>query len=139
MGHSQNINNFPNSFSLFGLSFPVSPSAFPPATIVPEETSTNGSISEVSGEVTESGEHQVSGESSASGWVPAVPDTSGEPTSGVFELSGEHSGIGESGLPSVDLHASGFPPGESGLPSGDLSGVPSGVVDISVYFKDTRN
>ncbi|NXA62349.1 PGCA protein, partial [Mohoua ochrocephala] len=107
------------------------PSAFPPATIVPEETCTNGSVSEVSGEVTESGEHQVSGESSASGWVPAVPDTSGEPTSGVFEVSGEHSRIGESGLPSVDLHASGFPPGESGLPSGDLSGVPSGVVDTS--------
>ncbi|NXJ24197.1 PGCA protein, partial [Dicrurus megarhynchus] len=118
---------FPTDVSLLS----VSPSAFPPATIVPEETSTNGSISEVSGEVTESGEHQVSGESSASGWVPTVPDTSGEPTSGVFELSGEHSGIGESGLPSVDLHASGFPPGESGLPSGDLSGVPSGVVDIS--------
>ncbi|NWH84790.1 PGCA protein, partial [Aegithalos caudatus] len=109
----------------------VSPSAFPPATIEPEETSTNASISEVSGEVTESGEHQVSGESSASGWVPGVPDTSGEPASGVFEPSGDHSGIGESGLPSVDLHASGFPPGESGLPSGDLSGVSSGVVDIS--------
>ncbi|NXU44046.1 PGCA protein, partial [Drymodes brunneopygia] len=107
------------------------PSAFPPATIVPEETSTDASVTEVSGEVTESGEHQVSGESSASGWVPGVPDTSGEPTSGVFELSGEHSGIGESGLPSVDLHASGFPPGESGLPSGDLSGVPPGAVDIS--------
>ncbi|XP_068881873.1 aggrecan core protein [Aphelocoma coerulescens] len=118
---------FPTDVSLLS----VSPSAFPPATIVPEETSTNGSISEVSGEVIESGEHQVSGESSASGWAPAVPDTSGEPTSGVFELSGEHSGIGESGLPSVDLHASGFPPEESGLPSGDLSGVPSGVVDIS--------
>ncbi|NWQ98315.1 PGCA protein, partial [Burhinus bistriatus] len=107
------------------------PSAFPPATIIPEETSTNASISEVSGEVTESGEHQVSGESSASGWVSGVPDTSGEPTSGVFELSGEHSGIGESGLPSVDLHTSGFLPGGSGLPSGDLSGVPSGIVDIS--------
>ncbi|NXB65328.1 PGCA protein, partial [Struthidea cinerea] len=118
---------FPTDVSLLS----VSPSAFPPATIVPEETITSGSISEVSGEVTESGEHQVSGEPSASGWVPAVPDASGEPASGVFELSGEHSGIGESGLPSVDLHASGFPPGESGLPSGDLSGVPSGVVDIS--------
>ncbi|NWW10348.1 PGCA protein, partial [Oreocharis arfaki] len=118
---------FPTDVSLLS----GGPSAFPPATIVPDETSTNGSVSEVSGEVTESGEHQVSGESSASGWVPAVPDTSGEPTSGVFELSGEHSGIGESGLPSVDLHASGFPPGETGLPSGDLSGVPSGVVDIS--------
>ncbi|NXH36212.1 PGCA protein, partial [Myiagra hebetior] len=118
---------FPTDVSLLS----VSPSAFPPATIVPEETITNGSISEVAGEVTESGEHQVSGESSASGWVPAVPDTSGEPTSGVSELSGEHSGIGESGLPSVDLHGSGSPPGESGLPSGDLSGVPSGVVDTS--------
>nr|XP_021145604.1 aggrecan core protein isoform X1 [Columba livia] len=110
---------------------PVSPSVFPPATIIPEETSTNASISEVSGEMTESGEHQVSGETSASGWVPEVPDASGEPTSGLFELSGEHSGIGESGLPSVDLHTSGFLPGESGLPSGDLSGVPSGIVDIS--------
>ncbi|NXM45171.1 PGCA protein, partial [Gymnorhina tibicen] len=118
---------FPTDVSLFS----VSPSVFPPATIVPEETSTHASVTEVSGEVTESGDHQVSGESSASGWVPGVPDTSGEPASGVFELSGEHSGIGESGLPSVDLHASGFPPGESGLPSGDLSGVPSGVVDIS--------
>ncbi|XP_068059831.1 aggrecan core protein isoform X2 [Anomalospiza imberbis] len=118
---------FPTDVSLLS----VSPSAFPPATIVPEETSTNASISEVSGEVTESGEHQVSGESSASGWVPGVPDASGEPASGVFELSGDHSGIGESGLPSVDLHASGFPPGESGLPSGDLSGLSSGVVDIS--------
>ncbi|NXH84231.1 PGCA protein, partial [Edolisoma coerulescens] len=116
---------FPTDVSLLS----GGPSAFLPATIVPQETST--SVSEVSGEVTESGEHQVSGEFSASGWVPAVPDTSGEPTSGVFELSGEHSGIGESGLPSVDLHASGFPPGESGLPSGDLGGVPSGVVDIS--------
>ncbi|NXW91664.1 PGCA protein, partial [Alopecoenas beccarii] len=110
---------------------PGGPSAFPPATIIPEETSTNASISEVSGEVTESGEHQVSGETSASGWVPEVPDASGEPASGVFELSGEHSGIGESGLPSIDLHTSGFLPGESGLPSGDLSGVPSGIVDIS--------
>ncbi|XP_074457366.1 aggrecan core protein [Larus michahellis] len=109
----------------------ASPSAFPPATVIPEETSTNISISEVSGEVAESGEHQVSGASSASGWVSGVPDTSGEPTSGVFELSGEHSGIGESGLPSGDLHTSGFLPGESGLPSGDLSGVPSGIVDIS--------
>ncbi|NXQ15510.1 PGCA protein, partial [Peucedramus taeniatus] len=118
---------FPTDVSLLS----VSPSAFPPATIVPEETSTNASASEVSGEVTESGDHQVSGESSASGWVPGVPDTSRQPTSGVFELSGDHSGIGESGLPSVDLHASGFPPGESGLPSGDLSGVSSGVVDIS--------
>ncbi|NXS79999.1 PGCA protein, partial [Erpornis zantholeuca] len=114
---------FPTDVSLL----PVSPSAFPPATIVPEETSTNGSVSEVSEEVTESGEHQVSGESSASGWVPAVPDTGGEAASGGFEPSGEHSGIGESGLPSVDLHASGFPPGGSGLPSGDLSG----VIDIS--------
>ncbi|NXY01838.1 PGCA protein, partial [Pteruthius melanotis] len=118
---------FPTNVSLLS----GGPSAFPPPTTVPEETSTNGSVSEASGEVTESGEHQVSGESSASGWVPAVPETSGEPTSGVFELSGEHSGIGESGLPSVDLHASGFPPGESGLPSGDLSGVSSGGVDTS--------
>ncbi|NWR43732.1 PGCA protein, partial [Regulus satrapa] len=118
---------FPTDVSLLS----VGPSAFPPATIVPEETSTNASISEVSGEVTESGEHQVSGESSTSGWAPGVPDTSREPTSGVFELSGDHSGIGESSLPSVDLHASGFPPGESGLPSGDLSGVSSGAVDIS--------
>ncbi|KAJ7409408.1 Aggrecan core protein [Willisornis vidua] len=118
---------FPTDVSLLS----VSPSAFPPATIIPEETSTNASISEVSGEVIESGEHQVSGESSASGWVTGVPDTSGELTSEVFELSGEHSGIGESGLPSVDLHTSGFLPGESGLSSGDLSGVPSGVVDIS--------
>ncbi|NXK91217.1 PGCA protein, partial [Formicarius rufipectus] len=117
---------FPTDVSLLS----GGPSAFPPATIIPEETSTSVSITEVSGEVTESGEHQVSGESSASGWVSGVPDTSGEPTSGVFELS-EHSGIGESGLPSVDLHTSGFLPGESGLPSGDLSGVPSGVVDIS--------
>ncbi|NXR59735.1 PGCA protein, partial [Rhadina sibilatrix] len=118
---------FPTDVSLLS----VSPSAFPPATIVPEETSTNASVSEGPGEVTESGEHQVSGESLASGWVTGVPDTSGESASGVFELSGDHSGIGESGLPSVDLHASGFPPGESGLPSGDLSGVSSGVVDIS--------
>ncbi|XP_010185384.1 PREDICTED: aggrecan core protein [Mesitornis unicolor] len=118
---------FPTDVSLLS----VSPSAFPPATVIPEETSTNASISEVSGEVTDSGDHQVSGESSASGWVSGVPDASGEPTSGVFEHSGEHSGIGESGLPSVDLHASGFLPGESGLPSGDLSGVPSGTVDIS--------
>ncbi|NWS55713.1 PGCA protein, partial [Chunga burmeisteri] len=118
---------FPTDVSLLS----GGPTAFPPATIIPEETSTDASISEVSGEVTESGEHQVSGESSASGWVSGVPDTSGEPASGVFELSGEHSGIGESGLPSVDLHTSGFLPGESGLPSGDLSGMPSGVVDIS--------
>ncbi|NXY21948.1 PGCA protein, partial [Atrichornis clamosus] len=118
---------FPTNVSLLS----GGPSAFPPATITPEETSTNASVSEVSGEVTESGEHHVSGESPASGWVSGVPDTSREPTSGVFELSGEHSGIGESGLPSVDLHTSGFLPGESGLPSGDLSGVPSGVVDIS--------
>ncbi|KFZ65072.1 Aggrecan core protein, partial [Podiceps cristatus] len=118
---------FPTDTSLLS----VSPSAFPPATVIPEETSTDTSVSEVSGEVTESGEHQVSGESSASGWVSGVPDTSRETTSGVFELSGEHSGIGESGLPSVDLHTSGFLPGESGLPSGDLSGAPSGIVDIS--------
>ncbi|XP_074011891.1 aggrecan core protein isoform X2 [Numenius arquata] len=118
---------FPTDVSLLS----VSPSSFPPATVIPEETTTNASVSEVSGEVTESGEHQVSGESSTSGWVSGVPDTSGEPTSGVFEHSGEHSGIGESGLPSVDLHTSGFLPGESGLPSGDLSGVPSGIVDIS--------
>ncbi|NXS48201.1 PGCA protein, partial [Balaeniceps rex] len=118
---------FPTDMSLLS----GGPSAFPPATVIPEETSTDASVSEVSGEVTESGEHQVSGESSASGWISGVPETSGEPTSGVFEFSGEHSGIGESGLPSVDLHTSGFLPGESGLPSGDLSGVPSGIVDIS--------
>ncbi|NWH66087.1 PGCA protein, partial [Geococcyx californianus] len=118
---------FPTDVSLLS----GGPSAFPPATVIPEETSTNASVSEVSGEVTESGEHQVSGESSASGWASGVPDTSGETASGVFEFSGEHSGIGESGLPSVDLHASGFLPGESGLPSGDLSGVPSGAVDTS--------
>ncbi|NXF57800.1 PGCA protein, partial [Ciccaba nigrolineata] len=118
---------FPTDMSLLS----VSPSAFPPATVIPEETSTNASVSKVSGEVTQSGEHQVSGEVSASGWVSGVPDTSGEPTPGVFEHSGEHSGTGESGLPSVDLHISGFLPGESGLPSGDLSGVPSGIVDIS--------
>uniref|UniRef100_A0A8B9QUS3 Aggrecan core protein n=1 Tax=Anas platyrhynchos TaxID=8839 RepID=A0A8B9QUS3_ANAPL len=120
---------FPTDISLLS----VSPSAFPPATVIPEETSTNASITEVSvsGEIPESGEHQVSGESSASGWVSGAPDTSGEPASGGFELSGEHSGIGESGLPSVDLHTSGFLPGESGLPSGDLSGLPSGTVDIS--------
>ncbi|NXC65819.1 PGCA protein, partial [Anhinga anhinga] len=117
---------FPTDVSLLS----GAPPAFPPATVIPEETSTDVSISEVSGEVTESGEHQVSGESSASGWISGVPDTSGV-TSGVFELSGEHSGGGESGLPSVDLHTSGFLPGESGLPSGDLSGVPSGIVDIS--------
>ncbi|XP_026712226.1 aggrecan core protein isoform X1 [Athene cunicularia] len=117
---------FPTDMSLLS----VSPSAFPPATVIPEETSTDASISKVPGEVTESGE-QVSGEVSASGWVSGVPDTSGEPTSGVLEHSGEHSGIGESGLPSVDLHISGFLPGESGLPSGDLSGMPSGIVDIS--------
>ncbi|NXL66258.1 PGCA protein, partial [Chordeiles acutipennis] len=118
---------FPTDVSLLS----GGPSAFPPATVIPEETSTDVSISELSGEVTESGEHQVSGESSASGWVSGAPDTSGEPTSGVFEHSGEHSGIGESGLPSVDLHTSGFLPGESGLPSGDLSGMPSGIVDVS--------
>ncbi|NWZ19003.1 PGCA protein, partial [Asarcornis scutulata] len=120
---------FPTDVSLLS----GGPSAFPPATVIPEETSTNASITEVSvsGEIPESGEHQVSGESSASGWVSGAPDTSGEPTSGGFELSGEHSGIGESGLPSVDLHTSGFLPGESGLPSGDLSGLPSGTVDIS--------
>ncbi|NWX44095.1 PGCA protein, partial [Steatornis caripensis] len=117
---------FPTDVSLLS----GGPSAFPPATVIPEETSTNASISEVSGEVTESGEHQVSGESSASGWVSGAPDTGRETTSGVFELSGEHSGIGESGLPSVDLHTSDFIPGESGIPSGDLSGVPSGI-DIS--------
>ncbi|NXT87267.1 PGCA protein, partial [Anhinga rufa] len=117
---------FPTDVSLLS----GAPSAFPPATVIPEETSTDASITEVSGEVTESGEHQVSGESSASGWISGVPDTSGA-TSGVFELSGEHSGGEESGLPSVDLHTSGFLPGESGLPSGDLSGVPSGIVDIS--------
>ncbi|XP_074736262.1 aggrecan core protein isoform X2 [Strix uralensis] len=118
---------FPTDMSLLS----VSPSAFPPATVIPEETSTDASVSKVSEEVTQSGEHQVSGEVSASGWVSGVPDTSGEPTPGVFEHSGEHSGTGESGLPSVDLHISGFLPGESGLPSGDLSGVPSGIVDIS--------
>ncbi|KFV84605.1 Aggrecan core protein [Struthio camelus australis] len=117
---------FPTDISLLS----VSPSAFPPATVIPEETSTDTSIS-MSGEITESGEPQVSGESSASGWVSGVPDISGESTSGIFELSGEHSGIGESGLPSVDLHTSGFLSGESGLSSGDLSGVPSGIVDIS--------
>ncbi|NXF86315.1 PGCA protein, partial [Eubucco bourcierii] len=118
---------FPTDVSLL----PVSPSAFPPATFPPEETSTNASTTEVPGQVTEAGEHQASGESSASGWGSGVPDTSGEPTSGGFEHSGEHSGAGESGLPSVDLHTSGFLPGESGLPSGDLSGVPSGTTDVS--------
>ncbi|XP_068000453.1 aggrecan core protein [Melanerpes formicivorus] len=116
---------FPTDVSLL----PVSPSAFPPATPTPEETSTYVSTSEVSGQVTEPGEPQASGEPSASGWASGVPDTSGEPTSGGFEHSGEHSGAGESGLPSVDLQTSGFLPGESELPSGDLSGVPSGVLD----------
>uniref|UniRef100_A0A8C9L1P4 Aggrecan core protein n=1 Tax=Pavo cristatus TaxID=9049 RepID=A0A8C9L1P4_PAVCR len=120
------LTSCPISLSLFP-PFPARPSAFPPATVVPEETSTNASIPEVSGEFPESGEHPASGEPSASG----APDTSGEPTSGGFELSGEPSGIGESGLPSVDLQSSGFVPGESGLPSGDVSGLPSGTVDTS--------
>ncbi|XP_021263159.1 aggrecan core protein isoform X1 [Numida meleagris] len=114
---------FPTDVSLLS----ARPSAFPPATVIPEETITSASIPEVSGEFPESGEHPASGESSASG----APDTSGEPTSGGFELSREHSGIGESGLPSVDLLSSGFVPGESGLPSGDVSGLPSGAVDTS--------
>ncbi|NXR10041.1 PGCA protein, partial [Semnornis frantzii] len=118
---------FPTDVSLL----PGGPSAFPPATSTPEETSTNASTTEVPGQVTEPGEHEASGESSASGWGSGVPDTSREPASGGFEHSGEHSGAGESGLPSVDLHTSGFLPGESGLPSGDLSGVPSGITDIS--------
>ncbi|NWI69411.1 PGCA protein, partial [Todus mexicanus] len=118
---------FPTDVSLLS----GGPSAFPPATVIPEETSTNASASEVSGDVTESGEHQVSGEPSTSVWVSGVPHTSAEPTSGGFEHSGEHSGAGESGLSSGDLHTSGFLPGESGLPSGDLSGVHSGITDIS--------
>ncbi|NXJ75058.1 PGCA protein, partial [Trogon melanurus] len=118
---------FPTDVSLLS----GGPSAFPPATIIPEETSTSASISEASEEVIQSGEHQISGESSTSGWASGVPDTSGEPASGVFEISREHSGAGESELPSVDPHTSGFLPGESGLPSGDLSGIPSGTVDIS--------
>ncbi|NWY04293.1 PGCA protein, partial [Nothoprocta ornata] len=113
---------FPTDVSLLS----VTPSAFPPVTVIPEETSTDASIS-VSGEITESEGHQVSGESSASGWVSGVPDISGESTSGIVELSGEHSGIGESGLSSADLPTS----GESGLSSGDLSGAPSGIVDVS--------
>uniref|UniRef100_A0A8C3PZB1 Aggrecan core protein n=1 Tax=Chrysolophus pictus TaxID=9089 RepID=A0A8C3PZB1_CHRPC len=114
---------FPTDVSLLS----ARPSAFPPATAIPEETSTSASIPEVSGEFPESGEHPASGEPSASG----APDTSGEPISGGFELSGEHSGIGESGLPSVDLQSSGFVPGESGLPSEHVSGLPSGAVDTS--------
>ncbi|NXU49363.1 PGCA protein, partial [Turnix velox] len=128
----------PENQTAWGTVFPTDvsllsggPTIFPPATVIPEETITNASVIEVSGEVTESAEHQISGESSTSGWVSGVPDASGELASGVFELSGEHSGIGESGLPSGDLHTSGFQPGESGLPSGDLSGVSSGIVDIS--------
>eukprot|EP00076_Gallus_gallus_P025051 XP_015147465.1 aggrecan core protein isoform X2 [Gallus gallus] len=120
---AQGTEVFPTDVSLLS----ARPSAFPPATVIPEETSTNASIPEVSGEFPESGEHPTSGEPSASG----APDTSGEPTSVGFELSGEQSGIGESGLPSVDLQSSGFVPGESGLPSGDVSGLPSGIVDIS--------
>ncbi|NXJ15113.1 PGCA protein, partial [Odontophorus gujanensis] len=116
---------FPTDVSLLS----ARPSAFPPATVIPEETSTNASIPEVPAEFPESGEHPASGEPSASG----APVTSGEPTSGGFELSGEHSGIGESGLPSVDLQSSGFVPGESGLPSGDVSGLPSGTVDTSGF------
>ncbi|NXD15852.1 PGCA protein, partial [Nothocercus nigrocapillus] len=117
---------FPSDISLLS----GDPSAFPPATVIPEEISTDASII-VSGEITESGGHQVSGEPSTSGWVSGIPDISGESTSGIVEFSGEHSGIGESGLPSVDLHTSGFLSGESGLSSGDLSGAPSGIVDIS--------
>ncbi|XP_065590068.1 aggrecan core protein [Cyrtonyx montezumae] len=116
---------FPTDVSLLS----ARPSAFPPATVIPEETSTNASIPEVPAEFPESGEHPASGEPSASG----APDTSREPTSGGFELSGEHSGIGESGLPSVDLQSSGFVPGESDLPSGDVSGLPSGTVDTSGF------
>ncbi|OXB79390.1 UNVERIFIED_CONTAM: hypothetical protein H355_007599 [Colinus virginianus] len=116
---------FPTDVSLLS----VRPSAFPPATVIPEETSTNASIPEVPAEFPESGEHPGSGEPSASG----APDASGEPTSGGFELSGEHSGIEESGLPSVDLQSSGFVPGESGLPSGDVSGLPSVTVDTSGF------
>ncbi|XP_060115998.1 aggrecan core protein [Heteronotia binoei] len=55
------------------------------------------------------------------GWTSGAPDTSG-----MFEPSGE------SGFPSGTPDFSGFPSGESGLPSGDSSGLPSGIIEVSI-------
>ncbi|XP_019359610.1 PREDICTED: aggrecan core protein isoform X2 [Gavialis gangeticus] len=118
---------FPTDVSLLS----VSPSVFPPVSAIPEETSAEASVSGVSGDISASGEPQISGEPTSSGWVPGAPDVSGESASGIFEPSGEPSGIGESGIPSADLDISGLLPGESGLPSGDISGMPPVIIDVS--------
>uniref|UniRef100_A0A8D0H4T8 Aggrecan core protein n=1 Tax=Sphenodon punctatus TaxID=8508 RepID=A0A8D0H4T8_SPHPU len=109
---------FPTDISLIS----VSPSAFPPVGTIPEEASTEASVS---GEISGFGVPDASG-TSASG----VPDISGELASGMFEPSGEPSGIGESGMPSGDV--SGLP-GESGLPSGDISGLSSVIFEVSGF------
>ncbi|XP_014377588.1 aggrecan core protein [Alligator sinensis] len=118
---------FPTDISLLS----VSPSVFPPVSAIPEETSAEASVSGVSGDISASGEPQISGEPTISGWVSGAPDVSGEPASGIFEPSGEPSGIGESGMPSADLDISGLLSGESGLPSGDVSGMPPVIIDVS--------
>ncbi|XP_069078816.1 aggrecan core protein isoform X2 [Pleurodeles waltl] len=129
----------------------ATPSAAPPVTI-PELVSGDSSVlasGVPSGEP--SGETSVSGEPSgeASGLPSGEPIISGE-ISGA-EISGEPSGVGESGMPSgigiiSGEDVSGLPSGEvevSGLPSGDIdvsglpsgeqveSGLPSGEIDIS--------
>ncbi|KAM4747805.1 aggrecan core protein [Rhinophrynus dorsalis] len=154
-----NVTALPTVESLLPGTF-VDPSAVPPVSSVPEDTSGEVSVvisgvsGEPSGEVSGissgdlSGIHEISGEPSGieeSGLPSGVPEISGEPSG--FEESGLPSGIdisGVSGLPSGDISGE-LPSGEvsgerasgeveiSGLPSGveDISGAVSGVPDIS--------
>ncbi|XP_070619069.1 aggrecan core protein isoform X2 [Erythrolamprus reginae] len=100
---------FPTDTSLLSVSPPaVNQSTVLPIDAMPDETSSEAPITETS----------------ASGWTSGAPEITGtvepnETTSGFIEFP--------SGVPEI----SGLPSGESGLPSGDISGLSSGVIEVT--------
>lgn len=74
---------------------------------------------------------EISGEApiteTTAGWTSGAPDTTG-----IFEPSGEPPRFIEGEFPSGAPDFSGLPSGESGLPSGDTSGLPSGIIEVSI-------
>ncbi|KAM6425923.1 aggrecan core protein isoform 1-T1 [Liasis olivaceus] len=103
---------FPTNISLLSVSpSAVSQSTVLPTDVIPDKTSAEAPITEMS----------------ASGWTSGAPDISG-----MIEPSGKPSGFGESESPSGVPEMSGLPSGESGLPSGDISGLSSGITEVGI-------
>ncbi|KAK9394057.1 aggrecan core protein [Crotalus adamanteus] len=100
---------FPTDTSLLSVNPPVAgPSTVLPIDAIPEGTSAEAPVTEIS----------------ASGWTSGAPEITG-----TIEPSEKPSGFGE--FPSGVPETSGLPSAESGLPSGDISGLSSGVIEVS--------